>query len=224
MVLSMYILDTLCYVNNFQSYVDAVNDTNTEVFSLSAASHFLAAVSASNIQFLDFEKSNQHFHNMKAEHKKLFIKVIHSTLSKNPRLFPNLLGLKIRLDHGDWWTEEANIWNTFPKSLTVLNLEIVQWPPSNRFCTLNTLVSILKRHSSTLRTLTLSWCEVASPYLRPELPPLPQLVTLEFSSGAKISKEGWSMEMLDFLKLREIFGVSRLQDWQAKNKVPCQIS
>lgn len=194
---------------NFQNYVDALLDQDTEVFSFSAANHFMTAVSQSNIQFLDFTRSNQHGICMKACHKKLLIRVIHSILNQNPASFPNLLGLKIRLDHGDWWESETNLWNTFPKFLSHLDLEIVQWPRSNGIRKLSKVASILQRHATTLQTLTFSWCEDGDVafYTRLNLPHFPQLTTLNFMSSANSSKVGWSMEMLDCVKLREIFSV-----------------
>lgn len=211
-VLSRMICNSMNY--NFQSYVDAMNDQDTEVFSFPAATHFLAAVGGSNIQFLDFRKSNQHFNNMKARHKKLLITVIHSLLTQNPTSIPNLIGLKIELDTDDWWTEEANLFNTFPKSLLVLDLKIVQFLGTTRICTTNTIASILRRHSNTLVSLNLSWCDDVLFYRRPELPRLPALVSLEFSSG---SEAGWTVDMLDFLNLRKIFLVRR-QKWKKIQK------
>lgn len=57
----------------FQSYVDALYQQDNEVFSFSAANHFMTAVSRSSIQFLDFTNSNQHFSYMKTRHKILLI-------------------------------------------------------------------------------------------------------------------------------------------------------
>lgn len=202
--------------------MDAIKDQDTEVFSHHAATHFMTAVSHSNIKFLDFEKSNQFCNNMKSCHKKLFVEVIHSMLTKEPGSFPHLTGFKIRLDFGDWWTEDNNLWNTFPKSLSHLNIEIVQWPRKWGIGKLSKVVSILQRHAFTLQTLTLNWVadEDVVSYTKLELPRLPLLTTLDFMSDSNVSiSDGWTMEMLDCLKLRELFLVRRLNNFKKSIKI-----
>lgn len=152
---------------------------------------------------------------------RLFVEAIHCLLNRNS--FPNLIGIKKTLNGGcDLERKEIKLWNTFPKSLSHLDLYIWQFPQrSGSIKKLEKVSIILQQHTVTLRTLNLFWGADKDLQLHSklELPRIPLLSTLDFTSMATLDWDGWTLEMLDFLKLRELFLVCSLRMMKIGNEL-----